>query len=398
MSGEVNNGVGEKTMSWPMVAIKDVAKVITGKTPSKQDDENFNGNIPFVTPAELSGEAYVGSSPQTITEKGAKSVKLIPVNSVMVCCIGSLGKIGIANSVLATNQQINSVIFDLEKVDPKYGYYALQRLKPLMEKLAPSTTVAIINKSNFEALEIPLPPLAEQQRIAAILDKADAIRRKRQQAIQLADEFLRAVFLDMFGDPVTNPKDWEMKKLGEITKKITDGEHQNPEFVDYGQPMVMAKNVSDSGVDFEGVKYISHSDNKKFRIKCAPVNGDLLLVGRGATIGRCCIVKTDVNFSLMGSVILIKPKESILTSEFLIQLLKIDGIRNRMTKVSSSSAQEAIYLSHLKELCVPAPPYKEQVKFSHIREKVTSLLKVEKLVDDIPLFESLSQKAFKGFL
>lgn len=68
----------------------------------------------------------------------------------------------------------------------------------------------------FEGFEIPLPPLPEQKRIAAILDKADAIRRKRQQAIQLADDFLRAVFLDMFGDPVTNPKGWPLKRFGEI--------------------------------------------------------------------------------------------------------------------------------------------------------------------------------------
>ena len=70
---------------------------------------------------------------------------------------------------------------------------------------------------DIKKLTIPLPPLPEQKRIAAILDKADAIRRKRQQAIQLADDFLRAVFLDMFGDPVTNPKGWEVRPLGQIS-------------------------------------------------------------------------------------------------------------------------------------------------------------------------------------
>lgn len=144
-------------MSWPLVAIKDVAKVITGKTPSKLEDDNFGGEIPFVTPTELNGSVYVSDSPQTITEKGASKLKLVPKDAVMVCCIGSLGKLAIAAREVATNQQINSVIFDKAKVYSKYGYYCLSRLKPIMESLASSTTIAIINKSNFESLEIPLP-------------------------------------------------------------------------------------------------------------------------------------------------------------------------------------------------------------------------------------------------
>ena len=208
-------------MSWPLVAIKEVAKVVTGKTPSTVDDQNFGGDIPFVTPAELGLETYVTSAPRTLSAKGASAIKLVPNNAVMVCCIGSLGKMAIAGTPVATNQQINSVIFDENRVDAKYGFYALQLLKPKMEAMAPSTTVAIINKGNFEAMQIPLPPLPEQKRIAAILDKADAIRLKHQQAIQLVDDFLRAVFLDMFGDPVSNPKGWPKKSLKLLGKSAT---------------------------------------------------------------------------------------------------------------------------------------------------------------------------------
>lgn len=208
-------------MSWPMVAIKDVARVVTGKTPSTLESDNFGGDIPFITPSELGLEVYVTASPRTLSDKGVAEIKLVPKNAVMVCCIGSLGKLAIAGTAVATNQQINSVIFDDNKIDTKYGFYALQLLKPKMESMAPSTTVAIINKSNFEALQITLPPLPEQKRIAAILDKADAIRRKRQQAIQLADDFLRAVFLDMFGDPVTNPKGFKKAPITELADVIT---------------------------------------------------------------------------------------------------------------------------------------------------------------------------------
>ena len=92
-----------------------------------------------------------------------------------------------------------------------------------METIAPSTTIAIINKSKFSEIEIPLPPLAEQKRIAAILDKADTIRRKRQAAIKLVEDFLRATFLDMFGDPVTNPKGWMVEPLGDHCEEMRYG-------------------------------------------------------------------------------------------------------------------------------------------------------------------------------
>jgi Restriction endonuclease S subunits len=248
-------------VSWPLVAIKDLAKVVTGKTPPKKDDDNFGGDIPFVTPGELGDAVYVKDAPQTISAKGAATITLVPKDAVMVCCIGSLGKLAIAGRELGTNQQINSVIFDKTKVDPKYGFYALSRLKPQMESIAPSTTVAIVNKSNFEALAIPLPPLPEQKRISAILDKADAIRRKRQKAIQLADKFLRSVFLDMFGDPVTNPKEWDeyvLKDIAEIRSGVTKGKK-----IDLSSavtlPYMRVANVQDGYLDLSDVQDITVS-------------------------------------------------------------------------------------------------------------------------------------------
>ncbi|TOM80381.1 restriction endonuclease subunit S, partial [Vibrio parahaemolyticus] len=124
-------------MSWPMVTIKSVAKVTTGKTPSKKIESYYGGEIPFISPSELGNEQYVLSCKQTLTSEGAAQIKLVPKDSVLVCCIGSLGKLAIANRELGTNQQINSVTFDHNKVFPKFGYYALARLKPQLESMAP---------------------------------------------------------------------------------------------------------------------------------------------------------------------------------------------------------------------------------------------------------------------
>ncbi|WP_418146583.1 restriction endonuclease subunit S [Actinobacillus pleuropneumoniae] len=195
-------------MAFEIKPIKEVAKVFTGKTPSKSVSEYFGGDIPFVTPAELDKGHFVYSSAQTLSKRGAETIKLLPKDSVMVCCIGSLGKIGIAGRKLATNQQINSVVFDDKKVNFKYGFYALSRLKPLMEKIAPITTIPIINKSSFEQLEMPIPPLEQQTHIANILDHATSLIEKRKAQIVELDQLVQSVFGEIFSKSSNKKEKW----------------------------------------------------------------------------------------------------------------------------------------------------------------------------------------------
>lgn len=112
-------------------------------------------------------------------------------------------------------------VMDFHGNHPRWVYYMLSAFK--LERFSEGAGVPTLNRNLVHDELIPLPPLSEQKRIAAILDKADAIRRKRQQAIQLADDFLRAVFLDMFGDPVTNPKGWDVKPLSAGIRSISSG-------------------------------------------------------------------------------------------------------------------------------------------------------------------------------
>ena len=160
-------------MKWESKRLADLGVVSTGSTPRTAFPHFYGGDIPFVTPADLDSGEPIIFSPRSLTAEGAAEARMLPEGAVMVCCIGTLGKIGIAGRSLATNQQINSVIFDQTLIFPKFGYYACRLLKPEMECMAPATTLPIISKSKFQELQIPLPPLAEQKRIARILDAAD---------------------------------------------------------------------------------------------------------------------------------------------------------------------------------------------------------------------------------
>ena len=200
------------------VRLRDCGEVVTGSTPPKANPDFWGGDIPFATPAQLGFQPPITTAHEYVTSEGADRGRLLPEGAVLVCCIGSLGKTGIAGVPLISNQQINAIIFDPIQVDARYGYHAARNLAPLLKHFAPSTTVKIVKKSAFAEFQIPLPPLPEQKRIARIMDAADALRAKRREALAQLDTLLQSTFLDMFGDPATNPMGLERKPLGQVIR------------------------------------------------------------------------------------------------------------------------------------------------------------------------------------
>ncbi|WP_345845115.1 restriction endonuclease subunit S [Shewanella algae] len=388
-------------MSWPLVKLGDVATVITGSTP-KKEPENYGGEIPFVTPGDLGKFAEIVVSSNTLTQQGAKQARVLPKGAVLVCCIGAtIGKVGIAGRNLVTNQQINSLVFDENKVFPRFAYYYALTMKPALLAGSSSTTMPIINKSNFSKLEMPLPPLAEQKRIAAILDKADSLRRKRQQAIDLADQFLRSVFLDMFGDPVTNPKGWEVRKLITLCKKITDGTHHSPPIVEEGVPYITAKHLKKTGLEFfANPWFVSEQSHKEIFARCAPEKNDVLYIKDGATTGLAAINEYDFPFSMLSSLALLKPDYSEITSEFLCMFLNHPRTKQVLTANMAGAAITRLTLAKIKDVDVPTPSLKQQKEFSTIYRKVReTTARINTSAESLDLqFKSLSQQAFNGQL
>lgn len=145
-------------MTYLMQPLSALGNVQTGSTPLTAEEKYWGGDYPFVTPAELDQNTPITRTPRTLSDEGANQSRLLQEGAVMVCCIGSLGKIGIAGRSVVTNQQINSIEFDSTKILPRYGFYACQRLKPKLLSMAPATTIPIVSKSKFGQLEIPVPP------------------------------------------------------------------------------------------------------------------------------------------------------------------------------------------------------------------------------------------------
>lgn len=251
-----------------------------------------------------------------------------------------------------------------------------------------------VSSDFLKAFEIPLPPLPEQRRIAAILDKADAIRRKRQEAIRLTEDFLRSVFLDMFGDPVTNPKGWEVKKMGEIgalDRGVSKHRPRNaPDLLGGAHPLIQTGDVSNSDGYIRTYKN-TYSDLGLKQSKMWPAG--TLCITIAANIAKTGILTFDACFP--DSVVGFKPN-GFATTEY-VQYW-IGFLQKFLESNAPESAQKNINLAILRGLDIPTPPVELQEKFS-IAVRSTLAFKDKQMqgVGGIEaLFNSLVQQAFRG--
>ncbi|EFF1834355.1 TPA: restriction endonuclease subunit S [Escherichia coli] len=181
---------------WVECELSELGNIVTGKTPSTKEPSNFGGSIPFIKPGDLDLGGYIMNTADTLTEKGLSLVPTLPANSVVVTCIGNLGKVGITAKKSASNQQINALI-PSEKLNVKFVYYQILTLKPWLESQSAATTIAIVNKSKFSQAPFKFPSLAEQKIIAEKLDtllaQVDSTKARLEQIPQILKRFRQTV-------------------------------------------------------------------------------------------------------------------------------------------------------------------------------------------------------------
>ena len=199
------------------------------------------------------------------------------------------------------------------------------------------------------------------------------------------------------------PEEWCWCKLEEISYKITDGEHFRPRTNENGVYFLSAKDIRDSGVSFEDPLYVSEETASKARLRCDPERGDLLIVSRGATVGRMCVVNTDKIFCLLGSVILIKVNKHV-NSNYLSYIIKSSFIQKKLLGISGSTAQQAIYLRDIKNVPILITSYLEQNTIvQEIESRLSVCDQLEQTIEDSlkkaeALRQSILKKAFAGEL
>lgn len=365
-------------MKWDQVSLGDLCEIKAGGTPSRKYRDYYQGNIPWVKISDLAN-ARISSTDEQISEEGLNScsAKLLPKGTILLSIFASIGKTSILEIEAATNQAIVGIIPKNAAVKVDFLRCFLKFASEGLISQGRGVAQMNINSSILKALEVPVPPPAEQKRIAAILDKADSIRRKRQQALQLTDDFLRSTFLKMFGDPVTNPMGWEAMTWGDLIK------------VKSGNGLI-GKNMTESGIHpvYGGNGINGHHDSYMF-------DEPQIVIGR---VGVYC-----------GAVHLTRPQSWVTDNALYVAELKqpMDQtyLKYALTladfnQYAGRAAQPLISGSRIYPVSALLPPLKKQREFSKLSKTLSSyetgLSSQAQSSDD--LFKSLQQRAFSGQL
>lgn len=383
--------------------IKEVGRVYSGTTPATKDESNWNGEIKWLTPAELNTESfYITNTERKITEAARvkKSIPLLPPKTILLTSRAPIGKVAISGEELCTNQGFKNIVCNEEIIIPEYLYFWLSSKADYLNSLGRGATFKEISKKIVEEIVIPLPSIEAQKQIVSSLVEVRNIINLRQSQIRAFDELAQSIFLDMFGNPKLNKNHWPLLKLENICTKITDGTHDTPKKYDKGILLVTGKNIKPFRIDLTLKEYVSEKDHKIIYSRCNPEKGDILYTNIGVNMGTAVVNNLDYDFS-MKNVALFKLKPEIINSLYLEYYLNLNTVKSDILLTSSSGgAQKFLGLNNLKKYKVVIPPTELQLQFS---EKMLKIKKQHKILSSSlkelnSLYNALLQKSFRGEL
>lgn len=391
---------------WVECQLGEVFEIVTGKTPPKKYPEYFNGDIPFVKPGDLDKEIYISQTKDdSLTAEGLKNAPNLPKNTVLVSCIGNLGKKAILGITGSCNQQINAIIPN-DYIESKYTYFYIDKIVLWLEKNASATTVKILNKGKFEQAPFLLPPLNEQKRIVEKIEsefaKIDEGLEHLEKAKEQLKQYRQSVLKSALDGKLYKTSEWKETILKEVSNKISDGSHNPPPKQQVGIPMLSGQNIKNSQIIFDDFRLISEKDFDK-EYKRTPIEENDILLTIVGTIGESAVVpKNTQKFVLQRSVALIKPNN--INSQFLKYYFDSPISKYYFKTQERGTAQKGIYLNTLKNLPVLLPSMIEQKRIvEEIEKRFAVADEVEKVVEQNiekakQLKQSILKKAFEGRL
>ncbi|MEL5298718.1 restriction endonuclease subunit S [Serratia nevei] len=359
-------------MSLQYLKIEDFCSTGSGGTPSKSKPEYYEGgDIPWIKSGDLK-DSTIYDANEYITVAGLEnsSAKIVEKDSILIAMYGAtVGRLAILGINAATNQAICNIRPDTTIADMKYLYYFLKSKFSYFVENAVGGAQPNISQGLIKSLEVPLPSLIEQKRIADILDKAADIRQKRKQAIKLADDFLRTTFATMYGNPITNPKKWPIHLMGEIIEFKGGNQPPKSDFIfEPKQDYIRLVQIR----DFKSDKYATYIPQEKAK-RIFEVD-DVMIARYGPPVFQILRgLSGSYNVALMKA----SPKENI-RKGFIFYLLQLPEYHDVVVKNSERTAgQTGVNLELLNKFNVPLPPIYYQ---DEILDKLDSIEKFKEKI------------------
>ncbi|EPE8492233.1 restriction endonuclease subunit S [Campylobacter coli] len=384
---------------WEVKKLGEISEIITGSTPSKSNLDFYGKDYPFFKPSDFEQGYFLENAGDNLSKLGFDKARQLPPKTILVVCIGSLGKVALTRVIGSCNQQINAIIPHKNIIAEYIYYYCISsKFQSILFSKAPQTTLAILNKTEFSKLEIIYPKdIKEQERIVGILDESfakidESIKILEQDLLNL-DELMQSALQKAFNPLKDNakenyklPQGWEWKSLEEISENISAGGDKPKNCTESktakNQIPVYANGVNNNGL-------VGYTD------KATIIKPSLTISARG-TIGFVCIRK-EPYFPIVRLISLI-PYENILCLHYLYFCL------NFFIAKGEGSSIPQLTIPKFKSLQIPLPPLKEQEQIASHLDELSSHVKNLKqnyqaqIKDLQELKNSLLDKAFKGNL
>jgi len=378
-------------MNLKIKRLGELCKVIAGQSPEGQFYNNNREGLPFYQGKKDFTEKYIGA-PATWT---TSVTKIAQENDILMSIRAPVGPVNFSTQECCIGRGL-AAIRSGEKIDCNYLYLYLSSMQ---ERICGTkgSVFSSINKSEIENLPIPLPPLDDQIRIAAILTRAEKLIARRKASIKALDELLKSTFLEMFGDPVRNEKGWErvpLSKLGSLDRGVSKHRPRNaPQLLGGKYPLIQTGEVSNSGTYIteysQTYSELGFKQSKMWKAGTLCITIAANIAKTGILTFDACFPDSVVGFTTYNN------ETNILYIHHLFGFFQMI-----LEKNAPQAAQKNINLDILRNLQVPKPPLPLQNQFAAIVEKVESLKakSTESLAELENLYGSLSQRAFKGEL
>ena len=354
--------------TWPEVELGDLARWGSGGTPSRSRREFFGGSIPWAAIGDLTdGEVWTTEESITPEALNSSSAKMVPPGSLLIAMYGSIGKLGIPKIDLATNQAI-AFATPGERLDLRYFYHCMHRDRARLLASGNGGTQSNISQTKLKEWKIPLPPLPEQRRIAAILDHADALRSKRRESLNSLAELKQAIFMQMFG---ASHASWDRFRIADVASKTKGAIRTGPfgsqllheEFVEDGVAVLGIDNAVSNKFEWGKRRFITHQKYKELsRYTVYP--GDVLITIMG-TNGRCAVVPDDIPLAINTKhLCCITPDQQVVKSDFLHSYFLYHPIaRDYLRKTAKGAIMAGLNMGIVKDLPLIVPPLPLQEAF-----------------------------------
>lgn len=350
----------------------DICEIVTGATPKTNIKEFWDGDINWITPAELTEDTYIiNESLRKITTEGVEKtgLKSFPKGTVILSSRAPIGKVAIAGCEMYCNQGFKNLVCS-KQINNHFLYWYLKGHKEYLNSLGRGATFKEISKAIVENIEICLPTLEKQEKYADILEQCNGIIQIKKGQLRKLDTLVKSRFAEMFGDPIRNPKGWKVVTIGDIVTEVRYGTSK-PAVEGGKYPYLRMNNLTADGhLDLNDLKYIDISDDEVE--KCVVRKGDVLFNRTNSIdlVGKTAVFDLPDDMVIAGYIIRVRLNEKILP-EVLSQYMNLEALKDILRSMAKGAVNQAnINAQELQSIRIYVPDIELQKQFVEMKDQV----------------------------